>query len=251
MRKRVFLSALLLLICLCMSVAAAATGVAYPCVVDGANLLTEAEEAGLTRDLEAIARQYDVEVAVVTANSSGGMSHARYAEKIYEEYGYGRGEADDGILLLIVMDPQNRGWYILGNGPGAATVSNRDVDVIGNLITPYLKNGDYADAFAVFADECERCLEEAQYGEPFDVGMSLVISVIIGLVIALIVTGIMRSKLKSVRSKMAASDYVRPGSMRVTVRRDLYLYRTVSRRPKPKSSGGSSGSRRSGGGGSF
>ena len=247
MKKRVFLPVLFLLICMFMSVAAVAAGEEYPCVVDGANLLTDAEEAGLARDLEAIARQYDVEVAVVTANSSGGMSHARYAEKIYDEYGYGLGEDADGVLLLIVMDPQNRGWYILGNGLGADAVGNRNVDVIGNFIAPYLKSGDYADACAVFADECEKCLEAAQY----DVGMSLVISVIIGLVIALIVTGIMRSKLKSVRHKVAASDYVRPGSMHVTVRRDFYLYCTVSRRPKPKSSGGSSGSRRSGGGGSF
>ena len=82
---------------------------------------------------------------------------------------------------------------------------------------------------------------------------ALVFSVLIGLVVALIVTGIMRGKLKTVRPKYVASDYVRPGSMNVRVRRDLYLYRTVSRRPKPKSSGsgGSSGSRRSGGGGSF
>jgi uncharacterized protein len=76
---------------------------------------------------------------------------------------------------------------------------------------------------------------------------------VIGLVIALIVTGVMKGKLKTVRPKHAAADYVRPGSMDLRVRRDLYLYRTVSRRPRPKStsSGGSSGSRRSGGGRSF
>ena len=249
MKKKVLLLLMAALLCVCLAVTTAAAGQKRSCVVDDANLLTDTEVAGLTRDLEAIARQYSVEVAVVTVNSTDGMSHARYAGKIYEDYGYGLGEDDDGVLLLIVMDPQNRGWYILG----ADAVNSRQIDMIGEYITPYLKAGDYADAFAVFADECRDCLEVAQYGEPFNVGMSMVISVIIGLVVALIVTGVMRSKLKSVRHKIAASDYVRPGSMRVTVRRDFYLYRTVSKRPKPKSStsGGSSGSRRSGGGGSF
>jgi len=251
-KKRVLSLILVFLLCACMTVAASAAGEA-PCVVDHANLLSDSELAGLTRDLEAVARKYGVEIAVVTVNGSEGLSHRRYAEKIYDEYGYGLGEEADGVLLLIVMDPRDRGWYILGNGLGADAMNNRNIDIVGDFITPYLKNGDYADAFAVFADECEDCLETAIYGEPFNAGASLIISVLIGLVVALIVTGIMRGKLKTVRPKYVASDYVRPGSMNVRVRRDLYLYRTVSRRPKPKSSGsgGSSGSRRSGGGGSF
>ena len=253
MKKRVLSLILVCLLCACMTVAASAAGENPPCVVDHANLLSAGELAGLTRDLEAIARKYGVEVAVVTVDSSEGLSHRRYAEKIYEEYGYGLGADADGVLLLVVMDPRDRGWYILGNGLGADAMNNRNIDIVGDFITPYLKNGDYADAFSVFADECENCLDAAIYGEPFNAGKSLVVSLVIGLVIALIVTGVMKGKLKTVRPKHAAADYVRPGSMDLRVRRDLYLYRTVSRRPRPKStsSGGSSGSRRSGGGRSF
>lgn len=225
-KKRVLSLILVCLLCACMTVAGSAAGENTPCVVDHANLLSADELAGLTRDLQAIARKYGVEVAVVTVDSSEGLSHRRYAEKIYEEYGYGL---------------------------GADAMNNRNIDIVGDFITPYLKNGDYAYAFAVFADECEDCLDAAIYGEPFDAGKSLVVSLVIGLVIALIVTGVMKGKLKTVRPKHAAADYVRPGSMDLRVRRDLYLYRTVSRRPRPKStgSGGSSGSRRSGGGRSF
>jgi uncharacterized protein len=74
----------------------------------------------------------------------------------------------------------------------------------------------------------------------------------VGLIVALIVILILRGQLKSVRYRAAASDYIKPGSMKVTVSRDMFLYRTVSRRPRPKSnsssgfSGGSRGSRGSG-----
>jgi len=51
----------------------------------------------------------------------------------------------------------------------------------------------------------------------------------------------MKGQLKSVRFKSAASDYTKAGSMNVTESRDLFLYRTVSRREKPReNSGGSS-----------
>ena len=110
----------------------------------------------------------------------------------------------------------------------------------------------YSNYYVNSESRGKREMEEKVARKPESSGRyKKIAAMIIGLVIALIVTGIMRSKLKSVRHKVAASDYVRPGSMHVTVRRDFYLYRTVSRRPKPKSSGGSSGSRRSGGGGSF
>ena len=49
-----------------------------------------------------------------------------------------------------------------------------------------------------------------------------------------ITTGIMRSQLKSVRRKNSASDYVRDGSFKVTNSRDIFLYRKVDRRQRPK-----------------
>ena len=73
--------------------------------------------------------------------------------------------------------------------------------------------------------------------------------------IGMIITAIMRSKLKSVRFKNQAMDYVRPGSMQVTESRDIFLYRNVTCTKKQErvesSSSGSGGSTRSKGGGSF
>ena len=73
---------------------------------------------------------------------------------------------------------------------------------------------------------------------------TLLICLGIGFVIALIATGIMKGQLKSVRSQSAAAEYVKQDSLNVTESHDLFLYRNITRRPKPKSN--NSGSGRSG-----
>ena len=75
----------------------------------------------------------------------------------------------------------------------------------------------------------------------------------VGLVLALIVTSVLKGQLKSVRKQDQANSYVRSGSMQVTLSRDIYLYRHVSRtkRESSNSSGSRSGGSRSVGGGSF
>ena len=59
--------------------------------------------------------------------------------------------------------------------------------------------------------------------------------VIVGIVVAFIVTLIMKGQLKSVRQQRAAANYVVPGSFRLTARSDVFLYRNVVRRERPKS----------------
>ncbi len=71
----------------------------------------------------------------------------------------------------------------------------------------------------------------------------------------------MKGQLKTVQSQSKADDYVKSGSMKLTKQNDLFLYKHVERREKPKesdrSAGGSkthtssSGSTHGGGGGKF
>ncbi len=68
----------------------------------------------------------------------------------------------------------------------------------------------------------------------FGVVKTLLIAFVVGLVISLIVTGVMRSKMKSVRFERAARNYIRTGSMNVTRSHDTYLYSHVTKTPKPQ-----------------
>lgn len=252
MKKRVFALILVLVLCACTAMPAFAAEEKAPCVLDLAQLLTKEEADALETKLVAIAEKFNVEVAIVTMPTCEGEDHGAYAKSIYRECNYGLGENKDGILLLIDMDEENRGWYIYGKALGADAMTDSEIDAVGEDMTPDLKDGNYAAAFDTFADKCEERIDIAINGEPFDPMMSFIVALVIGVVLALIVTGVMKGKLKSVRSQRAATNYVRQGSLNVTESYEMFLYRTVEKREKPKSSSSeSSGSRESGGGGSF
>lgn len=253
MKKRGFALLLILTLCVCFAMPALAAEEKTPCLQDHAGLLTQEEANALQARLEAIADHFFVEVAVVTVDSCNGTDREEYARMLYKKCGYGIGEYNDGILLLIEMDPANRGWaiYCQGLGEDALPASHREQ--LGADMTPDLKAGDFAAAFHIFADRCEEQIDIAINGEPFDPGFTLLTSLVIGLVLALIVTAVMKGQLKSVRAEHAASNYVREGSMNVTDAYEFFLYSTVSKRarPKPSSSSGASRSRSGSSSGSF
>jgi len=58
--------------------------------------------------------------------------------------------------------------------------------------------------------------------------------IVIGIVVAFIVTGIMKAQLKSVRKQRNAANYVVSGSFQLTGQSDVFLYRNVVRRERPK-----------------
>ncbi len=249
----------------------AADGV--PRLVDEADLLSDSDEAILLDQLDEISERQQVDIVVVTLNSLEGMSPMEYADDFYDYNGYGFGDERDGVLFLISME--ERDWYISTTGYGITAVTDAGREYMSEQFIDYLREGEYKETFTAFAGLCDDFITQAREGEPYDVDHlpkepfevvgSLIIALGGGFLISLIATGIMRGKLKSVRSQSAANNYVKSNSMNLTKRNDLFLYRQVSRRKKPKesssssssSSGGSrthkssSGTTHGGGGGKF
>lgn len=62
----------------------------------------------------------------------------------------------------------------------------------------------------------------------------VLVCVIIGIIAAFIVTGILKAQLKSVHKQRNAGNYVIDGSFKLTNRMDVFLYRNVVRRERPK-----------------
>ncbi|MBQ3489524.1 MAG: TPM domain-containing protein [Clostridia bacterium] len=236
-------------------------------LVDEAGILTPSEETELLDLLNEISERQKLDIVVVTINSLNGQSSRDYADDYYDQHNYGFGSKKDGILLLLAME--TRDYYISTSGYGIHAFTDAGIDRIEKSIVNDLSDGNYAEAFTTYAQLCDDYISQAKNGSPYDTGnmpkadynilQYLLISLAIGLVVALIVTGIMRSKLKSVRFKSGASDYVKQGSFVLTQSKDIYLYRHVTRRAKPKNenSGGSSthssssGRSHGGGGGKF
>lgn len=259
MKKRFFAALLALALCLCMAVPALAVE-RLPRVVDNGDLLSAYEQEALLEKLDEISTRQDMDVVVVTTNTLNGKSPQDYADDFYDYNGY----SFDGVLLLVSME--NRDWWISTCGYGITAFTDAGIDYIGELVQEQLSDGNYAEAFDIFAEQCDDFITQARSGDPYDkhnlpklpfnVVLNLIIALVIGLVAALLITGVMCSKLRSVRSKYEAADYVRSGSMKVTESREFFLYNQIRKIPRPKSSGSSthfssSGRSHGGGGGKF
>ncbi len=246
---------LLLIFCFSLTVSAVAENTPaipqqrqLPLLVDNASLLSSSEEEALLEKLNGISQVHECDVAIVTVYSLGSKSAAAYADDFYDYNGYGYGENDDGILLLISME--NRDWAITTYGFGEDAFTPSGQAYIVEQFRPYLSQGDYSEAFLCFADLCDDFLTQAAAGHPYDsenlprgaFQLSwILIALGIGFLIAIVSVSAMKSKLKSVRRQPAASSYIRPDSFQVTQSRDIFLYRNVSRTARPKNTSSSSG----------
>ena len=258
-KTSILLCVLLLALCLAVPTFAAESN---PRLVDNADLLERYEEAELLDTLDEISSRLKFDVVIVTTDTLGGKTPRAYADDYFDYNGYGYGADRDGILLLVSME--DRDWWISTSGFGIYAFTDDGIDYISDCFLSDLSDGYYADAFEIFATKCDQFVTQAREGAPFDSSNlpkepfetfdTLIIAVMIGLGIGLIATGAMKAQLKTVRKQNSAEEYVRAGSMQVNQRSDLFLYRNVTRRAKPKSSSthtSSSGRSHGGGGGKF
>ena len=247
MTRKIISAILALFLCCALAVSAFAATQAH--IYDDANLLTDAEEAWLTDKLADLSSQYEAQIVIATVDTIDGGNIDWYLEYLYDGMGFGYGENRDGVLLLVCMDL--REYRILSNGYAGVAIDPNDIDAIGDAIVDDLSYGDYGAAFDKFADRCAYYLDGYRNGFPFDAKGNLVICLVIGLIAGLVVSMILKGQLKSVSKQAQAHNYIKSGSMQLTARQDIYLYRNVTRTPKAtnnSSRGGGGGSRSTGGG---
>ena len=250
MKKRLFSAILVLMLLVTMVVSVSAATDAF--VYDEAGLLTEGERADLANRLAQLSDTYNAQIVVVTIPSAEGNDPDSIVEYFYDNMGIGYGENYDGVLLLVCMDP--REYRILSNGYADVAIDTNTINNIGNVIVNDLTDGNYADAFDIFAEKCAYYLDGHLNGFSFNFGMNLMIALMVGLVAGLITAKSLKGQMKTVHQKNEAKSYIKAGSMNLQTQNDVFLYRDVRRTPKPKenntrSSSGSSS--RSVGGGSF
>lgn len=238
-----------------------------PLLVDDADLLTDSEEKELLAKLEEISKKQKCEVAVVTVDGLDGKTAMEYADDYYDYNGYGYGENRDGILLLISM--ADRDWWMTTHGYGITAFTDEGMNYMKDKFLPYISDADYKEGFDTYADLCDDFITQAREGNSYDVGnlpkgivppFWILGDLAIGLFIGFIMASIRKNSLKTVRKVSQAQDYTVPGSMVLTMQRDMLVNKTLTTRRierDSESSGGSSthssssGSTHGGSGGKF
>jgi uncharacterized protein len=111
-------------------------------VSDFADVIPEAQEAQLTGLLEYISSSLDAEVAVATVASLDGLDVDTYANQLFNQWGIGDKEKDNGVLFLIA--PHDRKVRIeVGYGLEPVLTDGRCGRILDEAVLPAFKAGDY------------------------------------------------------------------------------------------------------------
>ena len=248
-KKLTAFTVIVLLLILTMSLAAAPAWASdLPKVVDEADLLASYEEQELEAFLQETGDKYGLDIVAVTVNTYTESDIGKFTEKYYDDNGYGFDAEGSGVIMLIAIDDGE--FYIDRVGYALDMISDSDWQAVENDVVEYLSDGDFAGGFKRFGEMTgEICEEYQNYGPSYPPGpegptkpdkgeyplaANLGISGALGALVSAISTGRNKSRLKSVRSKNQASDYVREDSLALSDNRDLYLYSQVTRVPRPK-----------------
>ena len=258
--KRIF-SCLLLLLITTSFVVTAYADFQNPSIVDDAGYLMQSELSSLSKELDEVREKYGFEVAIYTESDMTSSTAEASADDIYDYNGYGAGENDDGILLYICSD--TREYHFTTHGEGLKYFNSNGLKYLESKVVPYLSEDDYYEAFEIFIETTDELLQMAKDGKPYNekqystkylIGV-IIAALLIPLLVALI---LMKKKLKKMKTAVEndyAANYVKPGSMKLSVSRDLFLYSRITKTERPKESSGahtsSSGRTHGGRGGSF
>lgn len=163
-------------------------------VNDFAGLFNANQKQQLEDSLVAYDRTTSTQIAVVTVNDLDGYPPMDYALKILRDWGVGRKDKNNGVVVLI--KPRNvngRGEVFIATGYGAegALPDTRATRIIDNQMIPSLREGDYFTA----AERGTAAIRRALSGE-YTADQALeeradMITSILGIVIMIIVMIVM------------------------------------------------------------
>ena len=249
--KKIFYILTLLAALLITNVALAASS-----LVDNADLLSPRQEREVLQVLEQVEKAHNVRVAVVTMPSIGNNSMAAYANKLVDNV-YNDG-AKGNMVLLQVTD--QRKWYISTDRKlKDITGTNDAVNYMSKAFVSYLSNGDYANAYKVYATKANDLLDYyAKNGKPvkkekpFPNEPALVFALFGAFIFTKSVRKSLLDSMSNVNAAVAADAYLDERSFELKDSSDTYMYSNVVAVPRPRGNGhhgGGSGGHGGGGGG--
>ena len=225
-------------------------------LVDNADLLSPRQEREVLQVLEQVEKVHNVRVAVVTMPSIGNNSMAAYANKLVDDV-YNDG-AKGNMVLLQVTD--QRKWYISTDRKlKDITGTNDAVNYMSKAFVSYLSNGDYANAYKVYATKANDLLDYyAKNGKPvkkekpFPNEPALVFALFGAFIFTKSVRKSLLDSMSNVNAAVAADAYLDERSFELKDSSDTYMYSNVVAVPRPRGNGhhgGGSGGHGGGGGG--
>lgn len=217
-------------------------------VNDYADILKESDKKELTNIIMEYIEKYNLDISVVTTDTSYFMTTKQFANKFYDQNSMGLGENRDGILLVI--DMQNREFYILTNGFVHQLINDSRVELILDKMEPSMRSGDYNTAIHSFLGEINKYYKYHKYGPPY----LWIGAVIIAAIMAFFALNREKKKLKLISDALNANYYFIDKEIENKIDKQTNTRTRVIHHSRSSGGGGSfggGGGSRGGGGRSF
>ena len=131
-------------------------------VNDFAQLLSSEYRQTLEQELVDFEKETSVEIALVTINSLEGGSIEDYAVRLFEKWGIGQKEKDNGLLILIAKEDRDIRIEV-GYGLEPVITDGRAGKIIREKMTPSFRSNDYDQGVNLTIQQIEDYLRS---GEP-------------------------------------------------------------------------------------
>lgn len=113
-------------------------------VYDEANIVEDQVEEYIVDTNEALYKKTGAQIVVASVNSLEDMDIREYASRLFEKWGIGSKEYDNGLLILIVPEEREI-WIEVGYGLEGALPDSKVGNIIENSILPYFKEDNYSE----------------------------------------------------------------------------------------------------------
>lgn len=221
-------------------------------IYDQANLLTETERETLQELLVETAQQIRCDLIVVTTNDNEGKTAMSYAEDFFMAHKFGY-DTVHGDAVLLLIDMEEREIWISTSGQAKYVMTDGRISKTLDSVADYLGSGKYYSGCRAFANSVKKYYRSGSgtdnnYYSP-DVDFvpdedsgkitfqGVAIRLGIALVISLLVVFILRSNAKA-KMTVDGHFYAKNNSCNIVNKSDVFVRTTVTKTPKPQSSGG-------------
>ena len=241
---------LLFVVVLVLSLSVVTNAASGDKIIDNANLLSDTEIAILDEMASDLCDEYQIDVVILTVESTGGKKITPFADDYFDNNGLGAGPKDSGVILVLAME--DRDWALSTHGDAIPALTDYGQKQLMDDVLPFLGDDEYFDGFQTYLSELDRYFQAYEDGNPIDKSNNgpgaiwiILGSVALGLLVGFITISIMKSGMKTIRAQSGASNYVKTGSYQLHKQRDIFVYSQTSKVKKSESSSGGSSTQRS------
>ena len=120
-------------------------------LVDDANLFSDEEKSTLQALIEQRSSENNMDIVILTVNTTNGKYMQDFADDYYDYNGYGVGERNDGLIFVLAMD--DREWGISTTGSAIDLLTDAEQDEIATaFISTYQEAGVYPAMLGIIND---------------------------------------------------------------------------------------------------